>query len=87
VKRILESGKPYVFYIHPWELDPGQPRLTGLKRSERLRHYLNLERTESRWSSLLRDFEWVTIAELVSAHQGSNGASDQPRNSLGYARS
>lgn len=90
VKRILGSGKPYVFYIHPWELDPGQPRLTGLKRSERLRHYLNLERTESRWSSLLRDFEWVTIAELVSAHQGSNGttgAADQPRSSLEYVRS
>lgn len=66
VKRILDSGKPYVFYIHPWELDVGQPRLSGLRRSERIRHYLNIEKTESRWASLLRDFRWVTIAELVS---------------------
>lgn len=80
VRRILKSGKPYVFYIHPWELDAGQPRLTGLKRSERMRHYLNLERTESRWSSLLRDFEWVTIGELVSTHEsnGSNGTPISP---------
>lgn len=90
VRRILRSGRPYVFYIHPWELDPDQPRITGLKRSERMRHYLNLERTESRWSALLRDFEWVTIAELVSAHRannGSAGATDEPRSTLGYARS
>lgn len=89
VRRILKSGKPYVFYIHPWELDAGQPRLTGLKRSERMRHYLNLERTESRWSSLLRDFDWVTIGELVSTHEsnGSNGTPDQSRSSRGYALS
>jgi polysaccharide deacetylase family protein (PEP-CTERM system associated) len=86
VKRILRSGNPYVFYIHPWELDGGQPRLTGLKRSERMRHYLNIEKTESRWSTLLRDFEWVTIADLVSAHRagdGGDGTVDQPRNSRG----
>jgi polysaccharide deacetylase family protein (PEP-CTERM system associated) len=74
VKRILSSGSPYVFYIHPWELDGGQPRLTGLKRSERMRHYLNIEKTESRWSSLLRDFEWVTIADIVSVHRVGNGS-------------
>jgi len=90
VKRILSSGNPYVFYIHPWELDSGQPRLTGLKRSERMRHYLNIEKTESRWSSLLRDFEWVTIADLVAAHRAANrsgGTLDQPRSSRGYALS
>lgn len=73
VKRILASGKPYVFYIHPWELDSGQPRLSGLKRSERMRHYLNLEKTESRWSSLLRDFDWTAIADLVAAHRADHG--------------
>jgi polysaccharide deacetylase family protein (PEP-CTERM system associated) len=68
VKRILGSGKPYVFYIHPWELDAGQPRVNGLTRKERIRHYLNIEKTESRWVSLLRDFRWHTIAELLSHH-------------------
>lgn len=69
VKRILDSGKPYVFYIHPWELDAAQPRPCGLKRSERMRHYLNLEKTEARWTSLLGDFRWTTIAKVLSYHQ------------------
>jgi polysaccharide deacetylase family protein (PEP-CTERM system associated) len=66
VERILRAGKPYVFYIHPWELDPGQPRLPGLRRSQRLRHYLNLEKTESRWRALLGEFRWDTIAGLLA---------------------
>jgi polysaccharide deacetylase family protein (PEP-CTERM system associated) len=71
VRRILKAGKPYVFYIHPWELDADQPRVSGLRRSERLRHYVNIERTEARWTSLLRDFRWRTIADLVSNHRES----------------
>jgi polysaccharide deacetylase family protein (PEP-CTERM system associated) len=66
VKRILRSGKPYVFFIHPWELDPGQPRISGLRRSQRLRHYLNLEKTEPRWTALLGEFRWTTIAGLLA---------------------
>ena len=69
VRRILKTGNPYVFYIHPWELDADQPRVSGLRRSERIRHYLNIERTEARWTSLLRDFRWRTIADLVSSHR------------------
>jgi polysaccharide deacetylase family protein (PEP-CTERM system associated) len=65
VGRILDLGKPYIFYIHPWELDSGQPRVAGLGRSQRVRHYLNLERTESRWTALLTDFRWTTIADLL----------------------
>jgi polysaccharide deacetylase family protein (PEP-CTERM system associated) len=73
VRRILGSGKPYVFYIHPWELDVGQPRLGGLKRSERFRHYLNIEKTETRWLSLMRDFEWTTISQLLAGAHRTSG--------------
>jgi polysaccharide deacetylase family protein (PEP-CTERM system associated) len=70
VARIQATAPPYVFYIHPWELDVGQPRLGGLKRSERFRHYLNIEKTETRWLSLMRDFEWTTISQLLAgAHR------------------
>ena len=65
VKRILNSGNPYVFYIHPWEIDAGQPRITGLKRSHAFRHYVNLSRGESRFASLLDDFEWTTMQGLL----------------------
>jgi polysaccharide deacetylase family protein (PEP-CTERM system associated) len=47
-----------VFYFHPWEIDPGQPRQHGLDLKTRVRHYLNLARTESRLAALARDFHW-----------------------------
>lgn len=65
VSRILRSGSPYVFYIHPWEIDPGQPRMRGLKRSHAFRHYVNLKRCEKRWNRLLGDFEWTTMADVL----------------------
>lgn len=47
-----------VFYMHPWEVDPDQPRVRNAKFKTRFRHYVNLRRTESRLRSLLRDFKW-----------------------------
>ena len=60
VRRILGSGSPYVFYIHPWEIDPGQPRIEGLGRLNRFRHYLNLDRCEERFGLLLSTFQWTS---------------------------
>lgn len=65
VKKILNGGMPYVFYIHPWEIDAGQPRLTGMKRSHRFRHYVNLSRCDARFDALLGDFKWTTMADLL----------------------
>jgi polysaccharide deacetylase family protein (PEP-CTERM system associated) len=67
ITRILRGGQPYVFYIHPWEIDPGQPRVDGLARRYRFRHYVGLETCERRFGSLLGDFRWSTVAELVAA--------------------
>ncbi len=65
IRRILESDRPYVFYIHPWEIDAEQPRVKGLKRTHRFRHYINLDKGEARFGSLLRDFEWTTIEAVL----------------------
>jgi polysaccharide deacetylase family protein (PEP-CTERM system associated) len=67
VKKILASGMPYVFYIHPWEIDPGQPRVPGLKKSHAFRHYVSLDRCEHRWATLLSDFSWRPIWDLIEA--------------------
>ena len=64
-RRILRSGRPYVFYIHPWEIDPDQPRPKGLPPVYRFRHYVGLGRCEDRFKSLLADFSWTTMAELL----------------------
>ena len=59
--------QPAVFYFHPWEIDPGQPRIDGIDAKTRFRHYLNLERTEGRLRSLLRDFEWGRMDRVFLA--------------------
>ena len=47
-----------IFYFHPWEIDPDQPRVQGASLKSRFRHYLNLGKMESRLRRLLRDFQW-----------------------------
>ncbi len=76
VARILASGAPYVFYIHPWEIDPGQPRMTGLKRSHAFRHYNNLGRCDARFSAILSDFAWVPVDELLDRSLGREAGGD-----------
>jgi len=49
---------PAVFYFHPWEIDPNQPKVEGISAKARLRHYLNLHKFESRLAEMLRDFQW-----------------------------
>jgi polysaccharide deacetylase family protein (PEP-CTERM system associated) len=56
--------RPAVFYLHPWEIDPGQPRLPA-GRLGRFRHYRSLEHTEARLRQLLTDFRFDAIDVLV----------------------
>lgn len=53
-----QDGQPAIFYCHPWELDPGQPRMQGVGLKTRFRHYVNLGRMEARIRALTRDFAW-----------------------------
>jgi polysaccharide deacetylase family protein (PEP-CTERM system associated) len=53
--------QPVIFYFHPWELDPDQPRVPGIDRKARFRHYVNLQRMAPRLGCLLRDFRWDRI--------------------------
>jgi len=53
-----EDGEPALFYFHPWEVDPGQPRPEGLGAKARFRHYINIDRMEKRLELLARDFKW-----------------------------
>jgi len=52
------DGQACLFYFHPWEIDPDQPRQRGITFKTRVRHYLNLGRTEARLMRLLEDFRW-----------------------------
>jgi polysaccharide deacetylase family protein (PEP-CTERM system associated) len=58
------NRSPAIFYLHPWEIDPEQPRQRAAPFISRFRHYLNLERTETRLRRLLRNFTWTRMDRL-----------------------
>ena len=58
------EGRPWVFYVHPWEVDPGQPRL-DVKPLSRFRHYNNLHKTESRLRQMLADFQFTSMRSYL----------------------
>ncbi|MBF0419552.1 MAG: DUF3473 domain-containing protein [Magnetococcales bacterium] len=58
------EGQSAVFYCHPWELDPDQPRISGLPGRVRLRHYLNLHKTANRLHRLLASFQWDRLDRI-----------------------
>lgn len=64
------DGQPAIFYFHPWEIDPSQPRVPGVGFKSRFRHYVNLHRTEARLAQLLRDFRWDRVDVAFGAALG-----------------
>ena len=53
-----------IFYFHPWEIDTEQPRILGISRKTRFRHYVNIDRMEARLNRLLKDFKWGRMDEI-----------------------
>jgi polysaccharide deacetylase family protein (PEP-CTERM system associated) len=64
MRQCNKEGRPVIFYVHPWEIDPDQPRAAGMSALKRLRHYTNLDRTMGRLERLLEDFEFTSAGEL-----------------------
>ncbi len=56
VKKILQQENAYIFYMHPWEIDPAQPRVRQASAMYKFRHYINLRRTASRLSKFIQAF-------------------------------
>jgi polysaccharide deacetylase family protein (PEP-CTERM system associated) len=67
------EGRPLVFYLHPWEIDPEQPRIAAPFKS-RLRHYTNLGRTQARLEHMLRSFKFQTFQDYLKGFAGSSDA-------------
>ena len=58
------DGWPFMFYFHPWEIDPDQPRPGQVNLKSRIRHYTNLSRMEARLAKLLQDFSWSRVDDV-----------------------
>ena len=67
IRRTLAAGRPVVLYLHPWELDPEQPRLTLPGRVAATRYH-RLGSTASKLVSLLGAFRWTTLSDALSGH-------------------
>jgi polysaccharide deacetylase family protein (PEP-CTERM system associated) len=63
---------PCIFYLHPWEIDATQPRVPGLSRRARLRHYTNLNLMPARVAHLVRDFCWGRMDEVFADQIGGS---------------
>jgi len=65
LRAINHSGAPFVFYVHPWEVDPQQPRLRAGTWASRFRHYVNLASTERKLDELLSRFRFGRVSEVI----------------------
>ena len=72
-RKINQQPAPFVFYLHPWEIDPAQPRVKASLLSE-FRHYNNLDKGYRRLSRLLTDFSFTTMLEKLDELDMFNGA-------------
>ncbi|MGS2724305.1 XrtA system polysaccharide deacetylase [Porticoccus sp. GXU_MW_L64] len=64
--KYATRNKPGIFYIHPWEVDPSQPRIKNASRLAKFRHYNQLGACEGRLQQLLNDFDFDTISNLIN---------------------
>ncbi|HEU0043589.1 XrtA system polysaccharide deacetylase [Sphingomonas sp.] len=66
VRQVNREGQPAVFYFHPWEIDPGQPRVTNAPLKSRLRHYARLGAMAGKLRELIARHEWGRVDEVVA---------------------
>ncbi|MGA8096707.1 MAG: XrtA system polysaccharide deacetylase [Steroidobacteraceae bacterium] len=66
LRQINAAGRPFAFYLHPWEIDPGQPRIS-VGAVSRFRHYSNLSRCQDRLRRLLQEFAFAPMAKIFAA--------------------
>jgi polysaccharide deacetylase family protein (PEP-CTERM system associated) len=66
IRRVnRQEGRAAVFYFHPWEIDPGQPRAQGAPLKSRLRHYTNLHKMSGKLRQLVHEFAWGRMDTLA----------------------
>ncbi len=70
IRQVNAAGAPASFYFHPWEIDPGQPRVTNAPLRSKLRHYPNLDRMAGKLRKLAKQFTWgrydAVVADLTA---------------------
>jgi polysaccharide deacetylase family protein (PEP-CTERM system associated) len=73
IRRVNRAGQPFMFYVHPWEVDPAQPKLPSSSRVKTWRHRVNLKSTYAKLDALLTRFSFGTMSDSIS-HARDNSA-------------
>jgi polysaccharide deacetylase family protein (PEP-CTERM system associated) len=63
-RKVNAEGRPAIIYLHPWEFDPDQPRVSGAGRGNTFRHYYGLNKTENKLDKVLVSFRFGTFREF-----------------------
>ncbi len=84
LRKIESSGRPFVFYLHPWEIDPDQPRLQAGSKVSRWRHRVNLHQTEDKLVTLLKTFHFGRMCDVLETARQTNRMTKSAK-SLGMA--
>ena len=71
-RAAAEINQPFIFYLHPWEVDPDQPRIPVASALSRFRHYTNLKRCMPRLSQLLDDFDFTTVQNVIDTRRAQS---------------
>ena len=71
-RAAAEIDQPFIFYLHPWEIDPEQPRVPNSSALSRFRHYTNLSRCLPRLEHLIGDFDFTTVKNVIDTYQSSH---------------
>ncbi len=66
LKSVEREGKPFIFYIHPWEFNPDSLKVAGLSALSSFRTYINLSRTQGRFRKLISDFSFTTASNVLA---------------------
>ncbi|HEX8554257.1 MAG TPA: DUF3473 domain-containing protein, partial [Sphingomonas sp.] len=66
VRQVNAQDQPAVFYFHPWEIDPGQPRVAGAPLRSRVRHYSRLSAMASKLRGLVARHRWGRVDEVLA---------------------
>ena len=67
IRQVNREGRPAIFYFHPWEIDPSQPRLVNAPLRSKLRHYSRLGAMEAKLHRLIQEFRWGSVADAAAA--------------------
>ncbi len=83
IRRInRRDGEACIFYFHPWEVDPQQPRVTQAGLKSKFRHYVNLHRMAARLDRLLTDFRWGRVDQVFADRLAQRDRPPRPAGEL-----